>query len=748
MSFPPLGRRLPVIVAALLLLPETSMSEHVRPVLPSPTELKKLPADGGPKWNRLVFESSPYLRQHAGNPVDWHPWGDAAFEKARKENKPVFLSIGYSTCHWCHVMEHESFENEQVAELMNRWFVSVKVDREERPDLDQVYMTVTQAMTGRGGWPMTVVLTPDRKPFFSGTYFPMIGRPGRPGMLELLHALHEAWTERHEEVVSAAADITERLADWMSSEEGKPLGAAVLAEAKQELISRYDKKHGGFGNAPKFPTPHVLSFLLRQHHRTRDIETLRMVEVTLREMRDGGLFDQLGLGFHRYSTDREWLLPHFEKMLYDQALLLVAYAEAEKITGRGEHGPVAAEIVEYVLRDMTSPEGAFYSAEDADSEGEEGKFYVWTVAELKSVLGEKDGALLADCLDITLDGNFRDEATGRRNGSSVPRRRVDLVDLAKRHGTTPEKLDAKLASLRAKLFDHRETRVHPYKDDKVLTDWNGLMIAALARAGRLMEKPEWIAAAARAADFVLKELRDDRGRLLKRYRAGEAGLPAVLDDHAFLGWGLIELHQSTLDPRWLKEALTVTDQAVTHFWDEKDGGFFLGADDGEPLLVRGKEIYDGAQPSGNSVLAWNLLRLARLTGRHELEDRGVAVLTAFAGNIRRSPSAHCFAMWALDFLVGPSHEIVIAGQPDAEDVVAMLDRARESYRPNDLILLRPSTGKEGEADPDIVSLAAFTKHQVATDGRATAYVCIQQACREPTTDPDRMLELLEATTKK
>jgi hypothetical protein len=700
--------------------------------LPSPSEIAALPPDGGPQFNRLVFEQSPYLLQHADNPVDWHPWGEEAFELARRRDKPVFLSVGYSTCHWCHVMEHESFEDEEVAALLNEHFVSIKVDREERPDVDHIYMQVTQALTGSGGWPMTVLLTPEREPFFAGTYFPKEGRFGRPGMMELLPEIAAVWENRREEVLQSAGAITAAVRQSVASAPGPALGGETLDLAQRQLASRFDEVRGGFGAAPKFPTPHNLLFLLRHWHRTGDPHSLEMVTTTLRQMRLGGIFDHVGFGFHRYSTDPDWLLPHFEKMLYDQALLAMAYTEAHQATGDEEFARTAREIFTYVLRDMTSPEGGFYSAEDADSEGEEGLFYLWTVDEVREVLGEEDGDLFIRIFNLEPGGNFRDQATGRRTGRSIPHLQRPLSDIAEDVGVSEPDLRRRLESMRQRLFEAREPRIHPLRDDKILTDWNGLMISALARAGQAFGEPEYTDAAVRAAEFILSEHRAESGRLLKRSRLGEAGLAAHLEDYAFMVQGLIDLYEATFDTRHLERALTLNQMMIDHFWDDENGGFYLTADDSEELLMRPREVYDGAIPSGNSVAALNLVRLGRITAENALEERAEALMRAFSSQVSSAPLAHSYLMTALDFAVGPSHEIVIAGEPGAEDTETLLRALRSEYLPNKVVLLRPSTG-------NIAQIAPYTESQTSRDGRATAYVCQNFACQLPTTDPEEML---------
>jgi uncharacterized protein YyaL (SSP411 family) len=678
--------------------------------------------------NRLRFSKSPYLLQHAGNPVDWYPWGEEAFERARREDKPVFLSIGYSTCHWCHVMEHESFENEEIAELMNDAFVSVKVDREERPDIDDVYMTVCQMVTGRGGWPLTIIMTPDRKPFFAATYIPRESRFGMTGMRDLIPRVKEAWKTKREQLLESAGRVEYLLRQTAEPDKGGDLGTEALDRVYGDLEARFDGKNGGFGGAPKFPTPTNLLFLLRYWKRTGREKALQMVVKTLRSMRRGGVYDHLGFGFHRYSTDAVWLVPHFEKMLYDQALLAMAYTEAYQATGRDSYRTVAEEVFAYVARIMTSPEGGFYSAEDADSESEEGRFYVWDRQELIEVLGEEEGELIAGVFNVTGEGNFRDEATGELTGRSI------LYT-----GTDPNVPRKRLEKARGRLLAVRGTRVRPHLDDKILTDWNGLMIAALAKAARAFDEKKYADAAVKAADFIMAKLKDENGRLLHRYREGDAAIPAYLDDYSFLAWGLVELYQATFDTRFLKEALRLSEEALAHFWDGEAGGFHFTADDAEKLLVRSKRIHDGAVPSGNSVAMLNLLKLARITGDAGLEEKAAGIIRAFSSRVDAYPSAFAFLMSALDFGIGPSAEVVIAGVRESEDTGEMLRALRSRFLPNTVVLFRPS----GREPADIAEVAPFTKSRTSVNGKATAYVCVGQSCSEPTTDAGKMIERLE-----
>ncbi len=724
-----------LLLAGPLVWPAAAQEPRTRVPLPGPTEIAKLPQDGGPQFNRLIFEQSPYLQQHARNPVDWFPWGAEAFARARAEDKPVFLSIGYSTCHWCHVMEHESFEDEEAARLLNEHFVCVKVDREERPDLDAVYMQVTQAMTGSGGWPMTVLLTPDKRPFFAGTYFPKTGRFGRKGLMELVPEIAAVWRERKDDVLKSSEQITALVRD-SGREQTAELGSEVLARGRDQLAGRYDAELGGFGDAPKFPVPHQLLFLLQQHQRTGDALALRMVEHTLAAMRAGGIYDQIGFGFHRYSTDREWLVPHFEKMLYDQALHVLAYTAAWQVTAKGEYRATAEEVLAYCLRDLADPRGGFHSAEDADSEGEEGRFYLWTRAEVLAVLGATEGELFAKVYEITPEGNYREEASGQRDGRSIPHLARSLASWAAQMALEESSLRARLEAARVKLLAVRAERVRPLRDDKVLSDWNGLLIAALARAAAAFDEPRYLAAARAAADFALANLRDEKGRLFKRWRGGQAAFHGVLEDYAFLVWGLIELHQAGFEVRYLEQALALNEEMLAHFEDRENGGFFTSADDAEELLFRHKQVYDGALPSGNSVAAWNLLRLARLTGRAELEETARRTLAAF-GSATRTPAGHTLYLLALDCALGPSFEVVIAGEPAAADTRAMLRAFQSPYVPHLVLLLRP----EGDAPP-IAALAPFTLEQKSRAGKATAYVCRNQACRAPTTDIAQALAFL------
>ncbi len=689
--------------------------------------------------NRLVNESSPYLQQHATNPINWYPWGQEAFEAAKREDKPIFLSIGYSTCHWCHVMEHESFSDKEVAALLNQNFISIKVDREERPDIDHVYMAVTQALTGSGGWPMTIIMTPDKKPFYAGTYFPKTSRLGRPGLMELLPKIADVWRNDREKVLDSADRITQHIARLGDSRPGSNLDRQILDQAQAYFVQAYDPDHGGFGQSPKFPSPHQLSFLLRRYHQTQDPQTLAMVEKTLTQMRLGGIYDQLGFGFHRYSTDAQWLVPHFEKMLYDQAMLIMVYTEAYQATGKAFYAAVVEEIITYILRDMTSAEGGFLSAEDADSEGIEGKFYLWTPVEIEKILGAKEAALFLKIFNVKEGGNFEDAGPGHNIDQNILHLQQPLPQLSSEMGISENQLRRRLEDGRRMLFGEREKRIHPFKDDKILTDWNGLMIAALAKAGNVLDNRQYTAAAAKAADFILQNLTDDQGRLLKRYRKGKAGLSAHLNDYAFMVWGLLELYQATFEIKYLKDAIDLNQQMLSHFRDEQNGGLFLTADDAEKLLVRSKTIYDGAIPSGNSVAVFNLLRLGHLTGSTDHLTKAERIIKSFSAEVAQHPAGHSQLMVALEFALNPNHEVVIVGKPLENDTMTMLTALRKPFLPNKVVLFRPASH---EAATEVTAIAPFTLPMAAKNGQATAYVCQEFACKLPTTSIEQMLENL------
>jgi uncharacterized protein len=680
--------------------------------------------------NRLAAETSPYLRQHADNPVDWYPWGEEAFERARSEDRPVLLSVGYSACHWCHVMEHESFEDATTASVMNDLFINVKVDREERPDVDSLYMTAVQTMTGHGGWPMTVFLRPDGTPFYGGTYFPPQPRHGLPSFRQILSAVAEAYRTRRDEVDHTAANLLEAL-ERSTRLQGpsSTLDPSILDDAYRTLASRYDARHGGFGGAPKFPQPMSLEVLLRHHARTGDEPSLRMLLHTLRQMARGGMYDQVGGGFHRYSVDAHWLVPHFEKMLYDNALLARLYLHAYQATGDGELRRVAAEILGYVRREMTSPEGGFYSAQDADSEGVEGKFYVWTPEEVDAALGPEDGPLFRRFYDITADGNFE--------GKSIPWVQGDVAEVAKAEGVAADRLEALLARGRDALYDARARRVWPARDDKVITAWNAMMLQAFAVAARVAGDDEAREAAVRNAEFLLRELRPG-GELKRTWRAGRARIDAFLEDYALLAEALLALYEATFDPRWVAEARALADRMLELFWDEEAGMFHDTRAGGEELVVRPRSVDDNATPSGNSAATLALLRLSAFTGEPSYERVAVRVLRSMGGLMQRMPLAFGHLLAALDFHLATPREVVVAGYAGADGTRALLDVVAEWYRPNVIVALR-----RPDDDDSVADMVPLLAGRAPVGGQPAAYVCRRFTCRQPVTEPDALRAELE-----
>lgn len=687
---------------------------------------------GNRRSNRLIHEKSPYLLQHAYNPVDWYPWSEEAFDKAKNEEKPIFLSIGYSTCHWCHVMEKESFEDEAVARILNEHFVSIKVDREERPDVDQLYMAVCQAMTGHGGWPLTIIMTPEKKPFYAGTYIPKEDRYGRTGLINLLPKITDLWQQERERAEKMSDRVVEVMSGHFEASDKADLDRTTFDFAFEQFARHFDEMYGGFGDAPKFPRPHDLLFLLRYWKAKEEPEALEMVEQTLLAMRKGGIYDHLGFGFARYAVDREWLVPHFEKMLYDNALLAFAYTETYQATKKEIYGEIAEEILTYVLRDMTADEGGFFSAEDADSEGEEGKFYVWTPAEIKQVLGEEEGELFCACYDVTEDGNFEHQT------SILNQVHISLQVIAERYGCSEKGLEEKLSILRKKLFEAREQRVHPHKDDKILTSWNGLMIAALARAGRVLQNITYLDAATKAVRFIEEKLVREDGRLLARYRDGEAAYLGYLDDYAFYVWGLIELYEATWQGKYMEQAIQLTKAMIDLFWDDQDDGFFFYGKDGEQLLIRPKEIYDGAMPSGNAVAALNLLRLASFTMDETLQTIADKQIKAFAGSVQEQPTSHSFMLVAMQFALGKRQEIVISGDPNDGLTKSMILEVQKAFCPNAIIALRP----QGKADGNMKLFFPAIDQRSSISNQAAVYICENYACRQPIHELETLKEQL------
>jgi len=678
--------------------------------------------------NRLTEEKSPYLLQHAENPVDWYPWGEEAFNMAIKENKPVFLSIGYATCHWCHVMAHESFEDEEVAKLMNDAFINIKVDREERPDIDNTYMTVCQMLTGQGGWPLTIIMTPEKEPFFAATYLPKNSMQNRIGMLDLIPQIKNAWQNDRKRIYEAVKRIKDGFSKTLEfGTSGKSLPDNITHQAFQTLSDRFDEEFGGFGGSPKFPSPHNLLFLSDYARIHKNDDAKEMVHKTLLQMRLGGLWDHIGKGFHRYSTDREWLLPHFEKMLYDQAMLLMAYAEGWKLTDEELFKQTALQIAEYIDECLTSPSGLFYSAEDADSEGEEGKFYVWSRDEIETILTDDEAELFFSRYNISAEGNFLDESTRQRTGKNISHLSQPLS----------EEEEKKMTDIRQKLNNHREKRIRPLRDDKILTDWNGLMIAALARTGVLLENQDLFQKAKTAFDQLLKLCKTNDSTLLHRIKNGEADIEGMADDYAFLIRGALELYNATFNPDYLSIAAELQNTFTKHFADQNHGGFFYTAEHAEELLGRQKEIYDGAIPSSNSVAILNGYQLSRLTGDTEIEQQSERILTAFSNQIKDAPAGYTFALYAHQLMKTPSHEIVITVETIDEEANQLIKTARLHAGPGSVILVKTSNRSE-----TLSSIAPYTE-SYPVEEKAAVYVCSDFSCRAPVYDVASLKKLLQ-----
>jgi len=699
--------------------------------------------------NRLISQVSSYLLQHAHNPVDWYPWGEEALERARAEDRPILLSIGYSACHWCHVMERESFEDAEIAALMNEHFVNIKVDREERPDLDEIYMMAVQAMSGSGGWPMTVFLTPDLQPFYGGTYYPPHDRHGLPGFVTVLNAVKDLYRTRRDNVDEQAR----RLLDFLQQNTQLrttpgvrttvPAAADVLGVIADQLKESYDARYGGFATAgPKFPGSMSLSILLRQYRHSGDVQLLEMVEHTLTNMAQGGLYDQLGGGFHRYSVDERWLVPHFEKMLYDNALLVWVYLEAFQVTGgQSLYGEIVADTLGYVVREMTSPEGGYYSTQDADSEGEEGKFFVWRPEELEQVLGQQQSQLLCRYFDVTEEGNFED-------GASILHVNTTVADLVSSGDVEEQELGRAIAEGREKLRMARETREHPGRDEKILVAWNGLMISAMARSAGVLACPAYAESAAAAAHFVLEHMYKD-GMLLHVYSAGQgARIRGYQDDYACMANGLIDLFEATFDPRWLQKAVELTDLMVELFWDPEEGGFFYTEADRPDVLVRTKNPFDNATPSGNSVAALVLLRLAALTEQARYRELGEKTLQLFGDLMSQSPTACCQMAAALDFYHDKALEIAVIGAAaDRQPLLAILHRA---FLPNKVVAgWKPSHTESGSGDTpwdaaQTIELLPLLEGRLEYLSEPHVFVCRDSVCFTPINDPSELQASLEA----
>jgi uncharacterized protein YyaL (SSP411 family) len=670
--------------------------------------------------NRLIDETSPYLRQHAHNPVDWYPWGEEALHRARREDKPLLVSIGYSSCHWCHVMAHESFEEEKTARLMNEHFVNVKVDREERPDVDAIYMRAVVALTGRGGWPLTVFLTPEGKPFFGGTYFPPEARHGLPAFRQVLLAAARSYRERKEDILRSAQGLVSRIVsqDLAPSAPDVELNAVTLDQSVRRLSQSFDPRHGGFGGAPKFPQAMVLDFLLREYYRSGSSVTLRIVERSLEKMARGGIYDQLGGGFHRYSVDERWLIPHFEKMLYDNALLSQVYLRAFHATGKPLYRRITEETLDYVAREMTSPEGGFYSSQDADSEGEEGKFFVWRLGEIQKALGREDAALFSQYFGVTEAGNFEG-----KNVLSVPRDPDVVAHLAE---VPMERLEDVVSRGREQLFSVREERVHPERDDKVITSWNGLMLASFAEAGRVLDEDRYRRIAVRNAEFLLRELRRE-GQLSHVYAGGQFRVSGYLEDYACLIAGLLSLYETTFEERWFLEARALVDEMIPRFEDSLGAGFY-DTDGQEELITRPRDWQDGALPSGNSMAADVLLRLHALTGETDYERLAEDILKAMSSTMAQHPLSFGHLLSVLNFYLSPPEEIAIIGDTNADETQELLRVVFARYRPSKVVAVGMPTGDDEAGIPLLAERRPIRGH-------ATAYVCRRFACQQPVTTP-------------
>jgi len=678
--------------------------------------------------NRLSRETSPYLLQHAHNPVDWYPWGDEAFEKAKSENKPILLSIGYSACHWCHVMEHESFENEKIAALMNELFVNIKVDREERPDLDEIYMNAVQMLTGRGGWPMTMFLTPDRKPFYGGTYFPPEDRQGMPGFPRILMGVSQAYRERPEDVQKSVSQILTALQRMAESQEtSKNLSPAVVAAGAENIARAYDSDNGGLGQAPKFPNAGVYELFLRHYSHSKNERFLEMVIHTLTKMGQGGIYDHLGGGFHRYSVDAKWLVPHFEKMLYDNAQLVRIYANAYTISREPLFRSIVEETVGYLFREMLDPKGGFYSTQDADSEGEEGKFFVWTAEEINRVIGESEGEIFCRMYDVGEPGNFE--------GKSILHPILTVDQAGKLFRKEPRDIEAIVARAKEKLFAEREKRVKPFRDEKIITAWNGLMLSGLAEAIKLSENPAWIDAAARTVEFIFSDMARG-GLLLHTHKDGQSKLLGYLDDYAFLAVGLLDLYEAVLDRTYLDRAIQLTDVLLREFWDERDGGFFFTGKSHEPLISRAKPVFDASIPSGNAMATQLLLRLHHLTGDDRYRTPTEKILRSYYDAMESQPFGFAHMLCVLDFYLQGAKEIVIVGNLAESGVKELIAQVNATYLPNKVLqLARPGTA--------LAAISPLLQGKSQVDGKPTAYVCQNFTCSPPVTSRNELQVLLE-----
>jgi uncharacterized protein YyaL (SSP411 family) len=685
------------------------------------------------KMNRLRFEKSPYLLQHADNPVNWFPWSDEAFKTAKDEDKPIFLSIGYSTCHWCHVMAHESFEDEKVAEILNKNFICIKVDREERPDIDNIYMKFCQMITGSGGWPLTIIITPDKKPFFAATYIPKEQRFGRNGLLEMLPRIIKLWNDDKGNVIKSSLDITDNLKLQLEVDKNNiKINKNILNQTYENLLTNYDELYGGFNNAPKFPSPHNLIFLLRYWNKSGDEYALKMVNETLTNMYFGGIYDHVGYGFHRYSTDRKWILPHFEKMLYDQSMMILAYTEAHQATKNPIFKKVVEEIITYIIRDLKSEEGVFYSAEDADSEGIEGKYYTWTFDELKKLFSNKEFDLVKNIFNLREEGNYIEETTRNTSGKNVI-----FLNNSEKYSNIFLKDSDEFKEILLKMFKIRSKRVPPSKDEKILTDWNGLIIAALSKAGFVFDENNYLNLAEKAVDFILKNMYNKNTGLLHIYKDGDSDIMGFADDYAFLIWGLLELYMSNNKIKYLSKALELNDYFIENFWDKSSSGFqFINKKKQE--ILNTKEIYDGAIPSSNSVSAMNLILLSRITGNSKYEEMAHEIIQYFSKDVSRYPIGYTHLLSAFDFAIGPSYEIILFEGDNKSEARKFINEIRENYLPNK-ILIKISDENEKKS---MIKLCPYIDKYKLIENKTTLYLCENYQCKKPITDSNQLKKLL------
>ena len=680
------------------------------------------------KQNHLKDETSPYLRQHKHNPVDWYPWSEEAFQKAKKEHKPIFLSIGYATCHWCHVMAHESFEDENVATLLNKHFICIKVDREERPEIDQIYMHVCQLLTGRGGWPLTIIMTPDKKPFFAATYIPKTSRYGMIGLLTLLAEIKKIWDENQEKIMESATEITKRLQQQPPSSQQIKIDQKILEKTYDTLVTDFDKLHGGFGKTQKFPLPHHLLFLLRYWKITKHPYSLKMVTTTLKQMRHGGIFDHIGFGFHRYATERTWKIPHFEKMLYDQALLLNVYTEAYQATQNNVFKQTAEEIITYCIRDLLSSNEAFYAAEDADSEGKEGKFYTWTYEELSTHLTSDELNIASIVYSIKKEGNVHLNAD--KTTENILYQSMTIKEAAMILGLSEKDLTEKISIIRKKLFNIRSQRTHPDKDDQILTDWNGLMIASLAKAARSFNEQKYLRSAEQAITYIQKNRLTKKNELIHSHRNNHDNINGYATDYACITWAMIELYQTTFNPIYLQYALQFTSYLLNHFWDKTQGGFFITADTAESMLVRQKEIYDGSIPSANAIILQNLIRLSHITGNTHLEEKAHELSNTFSTQINTHPTAYTHFISAVQYMITSTQEIVIVGEPKNKHTKQILSFLQSTYLPHTIIIVRDPKDTNSLLDELIPWITNYDQ----INNKTTVYICKNQTCQQPLTD--------------